>query len=75
VRHVIPDQQGLGVDDAGDLDQEVDGCAIVNRDDNDPSDDAAPIACDPLGPVLAPEDDCVALMDWGGCESRAEVSD
>jgi hypothetical protein len=48
--------------------EEVGGGAVIDGDDDDAGDDAAPVARDPLRPVLAPEHDLVAFADLRGRE-------
>ena len=48
--------------------------AVVDRDDDDAGDETAPVAREPFGAVLAPEDDLVALAEPGGVEFRRESS-
>ena len=44
-------------------DEEVRRRAVVDRDDDDADEQAAPEGDDPLGPVLAEDDDLVTLDD------------
>ena len=60
-RDVLADQDQLGADDARDAREEIRRRAVVDRHDDDAAEQAAPERDDPLGPVLAPEDDFVAL--------------
>ena len=46
--------------------------AVVDRDHDDAAQQAAPQRDDPFGPVLAPEDDLVALPDARRMETRGE---
>ena len=59
----IARQNGLGVDDGGDLPQEVGRRAIVDRDEHDALDQRAPQRGDPLGPVLTPDRDRLSAHD------------
>ena len=61
VGDVVTDEHQARLDDACHLAHEVGGRSVVDRDDDDAGDQAAPVAGDPFGPVLAPEDHLVAL--------------
>ena len=70
--HVVADQHDPRVDEAAHAADEFRRRAVVDRDDDDAGDQAAPVAGDPFGTVLAPEDDLVALAQAGGGELRRE---
>ena len=62
-RNVLADQDQLRVDDAATRARKSGRRAVVDRHDDDADEQAAPEGDDPLGAVLAEEDDLVALDD------------
>ena len=67
-----PIEHQLRRDDAADAREKVGRRAVVDRHDDDAVEQAAPERDDPLGPVLAEEDDLVALAQAGGVQARGE---
>ena len=59
---------------AADAREELGRRAVVDRHDDDAAEQAAPERDDPLGPVLAPEDDLVALAEAGGVQARRKAA-
>ena len=60
-RHVLADRDQPGADDAADAREKIGRRSIIDRDDDDAEDQTAPERDDPLGTVLAPDDDFVAF--------------
>jgi len=73
-RNVLADQNQLRGDDPCDTRQEVGRGAVVDRHDHDAAQQTRPEGDDPLGPVLAPEDDRVALADAAIVQRRGKAA-
>jgi hypothetical protein len=71
--HVVADEDDARSNLAVHSLDEVDGRAIVDRNDDDAREQATPVADDPLRAVLAPEDDFVALAEPGGRSRAAKL--
>ncbi len=71
-RHILPDEDEPGRHDPAHAHEKVRRRAIVDRDHDDAAEEAPPERRDPLGAVLAPEDDGVALAEAGSMEARRE---
>ena len=57
----VTGEHGACVDDGGNALEEVGRCAVVDRDEHDPFEQAPPQRDDPLGAVLSPDGDSLAL--------------
>jgi hypothetical protein len=68
----VAHEHGPRSDDARDPAEEVDRRAVVDRDHDDAAEQASPQRHEPLGTVLAPDDDMLALPDAGGVQPRRE---
>src|SRR5437870_5051758 len=62
VGNVFAREQDARADEPSNLGDEIGRRPIVDRDNDDAGDETPPVAGDPLRPVLAPEDDFVALV-------------
>ena len=72
ISHVIAEQQQFGFDDACDMREKVLRRAIVDRHGNRSVQQASPQRDDPLGPVLAPEDNFVAFAEARALQARGK---
>jgi hypothetical protein len=58
-RHILADEQEFRRDKTADAGEKVRRRAVIDRHDNDAAKQAPPEGDDPVGTVLAPEDDLV----------------
>ncbi len=73
-RHVLADQHEFCRDDEADTREKIGRRTIVDRDDDDAAEQAAPECGDPLGAVLAEEHDLVAFANPRLVETRGKAS-
>jgi hypothetical protein len=71
---VFADQYDPGVNQRAYRADKFSRGSVIDRNDDDAGNKAAPVAHDPFRAVLAPEDDLVSLFQSGGCQSHGKTA-
>src|SRR5206468_6885113 len=73
-RQVLADENQPGGDDTAHAREKIGRRAVIDRDDDNAAEQTAPERDDPLRPVLAPDDNFVALPESVLMQARGEPS-